>query len=434
MNVKLIVVGGMKAGMEVPISRPKFLIGRGASCDIQPQSKLIGQVHCQISVGGSTVTLEDCGGAIGTLVNGKRVRQQCGLQDSDRIKIGPLEFEVRMSSEEADARKRRIGVLQDVAIHNTVNTDIDSNEAAILKWVKPEEKPASSPPRVVTLHYADTDKRSKTASAATDTPDSPDADIDQCGHDFGWNAVDLLLMSMIGPLMIVLFSCLPTIWMWRSIGGFLAASLAFVLWCRSNRPTAFVLDELSVAVGVLAIHIAGLVLPAHWAWRGGVVAILIALVLSFVLRKPRLNQDKWKKTDWALWLSVLAILVLIIVDPFPSIPWLRLCEAAAAFIALNLVSFPRVRQTPATSREQLLLRLTTMCILLTVIFGWLYPIWTWWPAWMDMSSWTHAHGAWRQLRFRLNTLWYHSEMRWGIAACLAALLTILFFMRAQKTQ
>ena len=93
MKVKLVVVGGKKAGMEIPISTPKFRIGRGDHCHIRPQNNLIGELHCLISVDGNSVTLEDCGGAIGTFVNGKKVQQRCGLQNNDRIKIGVLELD-----------------------------------------------------------------------------------------------------------------------------------------------------------------------------------------------------------------------------------------------------------------------------------------------------------------------------------------------------
>jgi hypothetical protein len=40
-KLKLIVIVGKKAGMEIPIHVPKCFIGRGDDCHIRPQSQLV---------------------------------------------------------------------------------------------------------------------------------------------------------------------------------------------------------------------------------------------------------------------------------------------------------------------------------------------------------------------------------------------------------
>jgi pSer/pThr/pTyr-binding forkhead associated (FHA) protein len=56
--------------MEIPIPMPKCFIGRGDDCHIRPQSQLISRRHCVIVAANGSATIEDCGGANGTLVNG----------------------------------------------------------------------------------------------------------------------------------------------------------------------------------------------------------------------------------------------------------------------------------------------------------------------------------------------------------------------------
>ena len=109
MKLKLVVVEGKKAGMEIPISVPKCLIGRGDDCHIRPQSQLVSRKHCIISSDNGSATIEDCGSANGTLVNGERIQQHRKLNTSDRIKIGTLELEVRLVTDEATVNAARGG-------------------------------------------------------------------------------------------------------------------------------------------------------------------------------------------------------------------------------------------------------------------------------------------------------------------------------------
>ncbi len=101
MRLKLVVIGGKKEGMEIPISMPKYIIGRGDDCHLRPQSQLVSRKHCIISADNGVACIEDCDSANGTLVNGKDIRGRHELKNSDHIKIGPLELEVRLTTNEA---------------------------------------------------------------------------------------------------------------------------------------------------------------------------------------------------------------------------------------------------------------------------------------------------------------------------------------------
>ena len=92
MEVKLVVVGGSHAGMAIPIPGPKFLIGRGESCQFRPQNKLVSRNHCAILVHEDSVTIEDAGSRNGTFVNGEKIQQR-ELKNGDRVKVGVFELQ-----------------------------------------------------------------------------------------------------------------------------------------------------------------------------------------------------------------------------------------------------------------------------------------------------------------------------------------------------
>ena len=104
MEFKLVVIGGKKAGMEIPISMRQCVIGRGDDCHIRPQSPLVSRRHCVISVSHSSAAIEDCGSANGTLVNGEKVHHQRELENNDRIRVGTLELEVRLTGAQVTVR------------------------------------------------------------------------------------------------------------------------------------------------------------------------------------------------------------------------------------------------------------------------------------------------------------------------------------------
>jgi len=128
-KLKLVVIGGKKAGMEILIPMPKCFIGRGDDCHIRPQSQLVSRRHCVISAANGSATIEDCGSANGTLVNGKPLRQRYTLKNGDWITVGTLDFEFRIVADEATATAARAG-----ATHSPGgNGKVQRNAAGIAK-------------------------------------------------------------------------------------------------------------------------------------------------------------------------------------------------------------------------------------------------------------------------------------------------------------
>lgn len=113
MEVKLVVANGKNAGQEIPVTGPKFLIGRADDCQLRPRSDVISRYHCVILVEESFVAVRDFGSKNGTFVNDEQVMGEEELHSNDRIRVGQLEFDVRFSGEPDGARKPGTDGLRD---------------------------------------------------------------------------------------------------------------------------------------------------------------------------------------------------------------------------------------------------------------------------------------------------------------------------------
>ena len=94
MRVKLRVLHGSKAGREIGISIPKFIIGRGEGAHLRPRTDVISRQHCVIRLDDGKVSIEDLKSRNGTYVNGERIEGPRQLELGDTIRVGKLEFEV----------------------------------------------------------------------------------------------------------------------------------------------------------------------------------------------------------------------------------------------------------------------------------------------------------------------------------------------------
>lgn len=337
MKVKLVVIGGKKNGMVIPISTPKFRIGRGDRCHIRPQNDLVGELHCQISVDGNSVTLEDNGAAVGTFVNGKRVQQRCRLQNNDRIKIAALEFAVQLTIDGAAAQKQPV-LKADDAAGRTPAVSADDKEADILQWVKQEEEVRTSPIEVVTPPYAKPETKGP-AVAPTPEPKRPA----YFSKDFEWDPMDILLLVTVGPLAAFLLSYLPAFWAWRGGGVVLLTVMAFLFKSHVKRMEGIKWDELNIAMGVLAVLVMCLMLPSYWVWPGGGIAFLVVFSLIVWLRMKRMTGNKLDDTNVALLAAI--VLLVHIVNPLSSIAqWGQLDWSVIALAGIVVVLGLRMKR------------------------------------------------------------------------------------------
>src|SRR5882757_7137122 len=94
MKLKLIVLAGAKEGLEIPLKKDKFLIGRAKECALRAGSEAISRRHCAIVRRESGYTVSDLGSRNGTHVNDEKISTEVPLKDGDELRVGPLSFRV----------------------------------------------------------------------------------------------------------------------------------------------------------------------------------------------------------------------------------------------------------------------------------------------------------------------------------------------------
>lgn len=102
MDVQLVVIKGNPRGRTLSFGPGEYLVGRGPECHIRPDSEWVSRQHCLLSVALDRILLKDLGSTNGTLVNGQRLIGERELVHSDTIQVGPLVFQMRLPSQEAE--------------------------------------------------------------------------------------------------------------------------------------------------------------------------------------------------------------------------------------------------------------------------------------------------------------------------------------------
>lgn len=103
MKLSLVVVQGNTEGREIPVRLAQFLIGRDPECQLRPASPLVSKRHCAILIRDDKVYIRDFESTNGTLVNQQPIKGETELKDGDALKVGPLNFKVRIAEEASTA-------------------------------------------------------------------------------------------------------------------------------------------------------------------------------------------------------------------------------------------------------------------------------------------------------------------------------------------
>jgi pSer/pThr/pTyr-binding forkhead associated (FHA) protein len=99
MKVSLtVLVPGKAEGKRIPISVPKFLIGRDERCHLRAASTMVSKRHCLLLVRENRLFIQDLGSTNGTLVNDRQISGKVQLSDQDRLTVGPLSFAVSIEA------------------------------------------------------------------------------------------------------------------------------------------------------------------------------------------------------------------------------------------------------------------------------------------------------------------------------------------------
>lgn len=145
MEVKLVVVGGKHSGQVVPVPHCKFLIGRAEDCHLRAASDLISRHHAVILVEEAFVAVRDFASRNGTFVNGQRIQKEQELKTGDHLKVGPLEFEVRLDVPVAGKKKPKVHSVQEAAARTVENVQsTPDDEPDLGDWLDDDDDALAS--------------------------------------------------------------------------------------------------------------------------------------------------------------------------------------------------------------------------------------------------------------------------------------------------
>jgi predicted component of type VI protein secretion system len=145
MEVKLVVASGKHAGQVIAVTGEQFLIGRGPDCHVRPSHKEIATQHCAILVEQGRAAVRDLGSPAGTLVNGVRVREEQELKNGDRLRVGPLEFDVHLTVSVGGKKKPAVHSILEAAARTVAKAS--GAELDVEAWLnEPETKREEPPP------------------------------------------------------------------------------------------------------------------------------------------------------------------------------------------------------------------------------------------------------------------------------------------------
>jgi predicted component of type VI protein secretion system len=105
MKLSLVVLtAGVQQGKVLEIKLSQFVVGRDPQCHLRPASAVISKRHCALIQRDGKAFIRDFDSTNGTFVNEEPVKGEVELHQGDKLKIGPLQFEVRIEAAPAPSR------------------------------------------------------------------------------------------------------------------------------------------------------------------------------------------------------------------------------------------------------------------------------------------------------------------------------------------
>lgn len=92
---ELLPVGAAKGRKAHPIKKKRVLVGRSQACDIVIPHNEVTAIHAVIEIHGDRFKVYDMNSTNGTFINGKKIIVEM-VSLGDKIKLGPLEFELAL--------------------------------------------------------------------------------------------------------------------------------------------------------------------------------------------------------------------------------------------------------------------------------------------------------------------------------------------------
>lgn len=84
----LLMISGPQIGRNFPIVEDEFMIGRAGHCDLPIEDELVSRHHCKICLTNDGALLKDLGSTNGTLLNGRKIREDSTIREGDQIQVG----------------------------------------------------------------------------------------------------------------------------------------------------------------------------------------------------------------------------------------------------------------------------------------------------------------------------------------------------------
>ena len=95
-RVNLVVASGAHQGKTIPITSTNFVIGRDPDCNLRPASPAVSKKHTAIIIRDGKLLAKDLGSTNGTFVNDEQITEERQLANGDRLKLGPLDFQIQL--------------------------------------------------------------------------------------------------------------------------------------------------------------------------------------------------------------------------------------------------------------------------------------------------------------------------------------------------
>lgn len=139
MDVKLVCIGGKHPGQQIPVRGPKYFIGRAEDCHLRPGSREVSRHHAVILVEEGFIAVRDFGSRNGSFVNEEPVHGERELKSGDRLRFGPLEFEVQMTVAVGGKKKPKVASVREAAARTATPSSGDVDEVDVSAWFGEEE-------------------------------------------------------------------------------------------------------------------------------------------------------------------------------------------------------------------------------------------------------------------------------------------------------
>ena len=187
MRVQLKIIGGSRDGKKISIPSGKFVIGRGKGCQLQLRSDAVSRKHCALIVTESQVILRDFGSKNGSYVNDDRIEDECGLQQGDVVRIGPLSFEVVLELHLGEATRSQVKDVQEAAARTAKDKDGDWD---VTQWLEEDSTVAGvsdqfTDPEIREYRLEDTQQLSYGGADETTRAEIPDINKNPDGTSKG---------------------------------------------------------------------------------------------------------------------------------------------------------------------------------------------------------------------------------------------------------